>query len=52
MMNILIGFLLGAGLVMLIVAAMLHPGNHLGECRAANPGFDCDLGWVKSEPFK
>jgi len=42
--------LLGA----VIVATAFSGATHgtLAACRAANPGYECGLGWVKTEAFK
>ena len=37
------GFFLGATTVL--------PKDGLNPCRKDNPGFDCKIGWVRSEPF-
>lgn len=28
------------------------PQENKNACRAANPGYDCTLGWVRGEAFK
>jgi len=35
----------------LVVATIAADGTQ-DSCRAANPGYECHLGWVKAEPFK
>lgn len=43
---VVLGVILGVELVSLDV----H--GHVNECRAANPGYDCNLGWVRTDQFK
>ena len=54
--GMLFGAWLGAALVAII--GMLWTGwsidrfGTLSNCRAANPGYDCSWGWIKSDEFK
>lgn len=43
------------GLLGIALSAWTYSGatnGSLSSCRAANPGYDCGLGWVKTEAFK
>lgn len=46
----------GAAFVAGVVAGFMMVGldarGSLDACRAANPGYECSIGWIKDAPFK
>lgn len=52
--DFMLGFAFGALFMIIIsIGTWMHymPPERINECRAANPGFECALGYIKSEPF-
>ena len=45
-------FLAGFFAAVAIVALTITPTGTLSKCRAANPGYDCSIGWVKGKAFE
>ena len=46
------GLCAGFTLAILLVASASGDRVSLFACRAAHPGYDCDIGWVVGEAFK
>jgi hypothetical protein len=46
----IIGFIAGLFVCLVMVAHAMH--GTADSCRAAHPGYDCDLGWVQGDAFK
>lgn len=48
--SFVIGFAVGLFLMLLAFANATH--GTIDACRAAHPGYDCNIGWVVGEAFK
>lgn len=54
-MNVLATILIAAMCLligMLVGIAYMGKTGSLGACRAANPGYECVVGWVRGEAFE